>query len=136
MATKKDPVKRTISIHGKEYLPVSERVNDFRKAHPLPDGSLCIRTEMVHADDGTVIMRAEIADLEGRVLATGYAEESRTRSGISASTPTRPGGSSSPGMPPALPLTLAPNVTAPSGISLNRPAPGKPSYQSRSRLSL
>jgi len=76
--------KRTVTIHGKEYKPVSLRIEEFRADHPLPDGPLCIRTELVSIDADTVVMRSEIADMEGRILATGYAEEVRTNRGINA----------------------------------------------------
>lgn len=68
----------TINIHGKEYQTVALRVQMFREAHP--DWSLT--TSVMDRDAQCVVMQATIADTEGRVLATGHAEEYRTSSQI------------------------------------------------------
>lgn len=67
-----------VHIHGREYQTVALRVSRFREAHP--DYSLL--TEILSIDDSVVLMKAEIADPTGRVLATGHAEERRSASTI------------------------------------------------------
>lgn len=62
-----------VNIHGKEYQTVAYRVGKFREAHP--DFSLL--TEIVTRTDECVVMKATIANAEGRVLATGHSEEYR-----------------------------------------------------------
>ena len=69
-----------VKIHGKEYKTVALRVAEFRAAHP----DYTISTDLVEANDVLVIMKASILDNEGRLLATGYAEEVRAASKINA----------------------------------------------------
>lgn len=76
MATKDTGV---VNIHGKEYKTVAKRVDEFRSAHKT---DLSIITSLVDRDENTVVMKAEILDKDGRVIATGYAEEHRTASQI------------------------------------------------------
>ena len=67
-----------VSIHGKQYQTVSYRVNTFREEHP----DWGILTEVISADDERVVVRATIADPDGRMIATGYAEEVRGATNI------------------------------------------------------
>ena len=76
MATKDTGV---VNIHGKEYKTVAKRVDEFRQKHNM---DLSIITSLVDRDSDTVVMKAEILDKDGRVIATGYAEEHRTASQI------------------------------------------------------
>ena len=69
-----------VKIHGKEYKTVALRVAEFRQAHP----DYTISTELVEANDVLVIMKASILDNDGRLLATGYAEEVRAASKINS----------------------------------------------------
>lgn len=69
---------RTVSIKGKEYAQVNDRVKAFRKL--CPNGT--ITTEIEEMDDGVVTMKATVADEEGRVLGTGFAQEKETSSYI------------------------------------------------------
>lgn len=82
--------KDTVNIHGKEYETVASRVKRFRDTNGSEYG---IITELILADDSKVVMKASIvATLHQRhkdedtiyeqVIATGYAEESRTSSSI------------------------------------------------------
>jgi hypothetical protein len=66
-----------VEIHGKEYLTVARRIRDFRDKHP----DYTISTEVLSAAD-VVQMKATISDTEGRVLATGHAEEIRGSTNI------------------------------------------------------
>lgn len=76
MATKETGV---VNIHGKEYKTVAKRVDEFRQKHKT---DLSIITSLVDRDSDTVVMKAEILDNDGRVIATGYAEEHRTASQV------------------------------------------------------
>ena len=69
---------RTINIKGKEYVPVNERVKEFREKYP----ELRVLTELVSLDENSVVMKASVTDMEGNVLATGYAQEDRGSSNI------------------------------------------------------
>jgi len=66
-----------ISIHGKEYKTVALRVTEFREKHP--DWS--IKTKILSSAD-IIQIRASILDTEGRVIATGLAEEVRGATNI------------------------------------------------------
>lgn len=78
-----------VNIHGKEYQTVASRVQKFRE---LNNNRYSIVTEIIEANDKTVVMKASIYSLfkEKNVeaydtpilIATGHAEESRTSSSI------------------------------------------------------
>jgi len=70
-----------MDFRGKAYAPVAMRVEFLRRAFGTELG---ITTEIVVADERVVIMRATISDAEGRVLATGYAEEFRSSRGVNS----------------------------------------------------
>src|SRR5690554_1327474 len=70
----------TVNIHGKEYQTVASRVQDFRTTEATSDHSLL--TEVLFRDDEYVVMKASIIDPDGRVIATGHAEERRAASQI------------------------------------------------------
>jgi hypothetical protein len=67
-----------VNIHGKQYLTVARRTNDFRERHP----DYGIHTEILSIDDATVVCRAVITDEADRQISSGIAEESRTSSRI------------------------------------------------------
>lgn len=67
-----------IDIRGKEYQTVALRVKLFRDDFPL----FTLATEVVERDEDCVVMRAEITNEEGRIIATGHAEEYRKSSQI------------------------------------------------------
>lgn len=67
-----------VNIHGREYKTVALRVSEFRTDRP--DWS--ITTEIVEADAERVVMRATITHPDGRIIATGHAEEVRASSQI------------------------------------------------------
>lgn len=68
-----------VNIHGKEYFTVAKRVGMFRETHKL---DLSLVTDIVSRDADCVVMKATIHDSQGRVLATGHAEEYRKASQI------------------------------------------------------
>ena len=69
-----------VKIHGKEYLTVAKRVSNFRANEKYQNYSL--ETEVVELDDQKVVMKAFISNENGRVIATGHAEEKRQSSMI------------------------------------------------------
>lgn len=68
-----------VNIHGKGYKTVAKRVDEFRKEHKQELG---IQTNLVSIDERTMVIKAEIINKEGFVIATGYAEENRQSSTI------------------------------------------------------
>ena len=66
-----------VDIRGKSYNTVAKRVADFREKHP----DFTIETD-VQSNTDVVVLKAFIKDNEGRVLATGYAEEVRGSTNI------------------------------------------------------
>ena len=71
-----DKSKGEVEIHGSTYLTVARRVDDFRKSEDFKGWS--IETELVSAEDSMVVMKSTIRDSDGKVAATGYAEEDRS----------------------------------------------------------
>jgi hypothetical protein len=70
-----------VNIHGKQYHTVAKRVQDFRQSHP----TFGLITEVAFRDGNLVAMKASILDETGRVIATGHAEEDRTKGQINRS---------------------------------------------------
>jgi hypothetical protein len=68
-----------VNIHGKQYQTVAYRVGKFREIHSF---DLSLVTEIVSRDEECVVMKATIANMEGKVLATGHSEEYREASQI------------------------------------------------------
>jgi hypothetical protein len=71
-----DKSKGEVEIHGKIYLTVARRIDDFRRSEEFKDWS--IETELVSADESMVVMKSTIRDASGKVIATGFAEENRS----------------------------------------------------------
>ena len=71
-----DKNKGEVEIHGSTYLTVARRVDDFRKSEDFKGWS--IETKLVSAEDSMVVMKSTIRDSDGKVAATGYAEEDRS----------------------------------------------------------
>ena len=67
-----------VNIHGREYETVALRVQKFKAA--CPDHSLT--TEVLTRDAECVVMKASIYNPDGRLIATGHAEEYRKSSTI------------------------------------------------------
>lgn len=64
---------KTISIKGKPYVPVNERIRAFRSNEEWKGWSM--ETEMIELTEKRVVMKAVIKDCEGRVRADGIAYE-------------------------------------------------------------
>lgn len=69
---------RTISIKGKDYVTVNERLKYFREEYP----SWGLLSEVLHMDTETVTVKATIYDENGRPLASGLASEDKMSSMI------------------------------------------------------
>lgn len=67
-----------VKIHGREYKTVAKRVAEFKEQYP--DWSIV--TELVSANEETVVMKALVLDQDQRIRGTGYAEEKRSASKI------------------------------------------------------
>ena len=71
---------KTTNIKGKEYVEVNERIKYFRFAEEYKGWSLS--TEMVHLDGESCVVKATIANNEGYIVATGFAQEDKSSSYI------------------------------------------------------
>lgn len=69
---------QSIDVKGKDYVMVNKRVQAFRQL--APQGS--IQTEIVSLEDGVVTIKATVFDEDGKILATGHAQEKETSSYI------------------------------------------------------
>lgn len=67
-----------VKMHGKNYVMVKDRLSIFRRT--LPDWSIV--TQMEHCDEDMCIIKATIANDNGVIVATGYAQEFRMGSNI------------------------------------------------------
>ena len=73
-------MKGTVNLRGKQYKTVALRVAEFRANFP----DYGILTEVVSANERSVIMRAEVRNETGVTVATGHAEEVRTATGVNS----------------------------------------------------
>lgn len=67
-----------MKIHGREYRTVNEKIEEFRKEHP----DWTLSSELIKLEDNYCVFKATIQDPEGRVIATGHADEVKTTSGV------------------------------------------------------
>jgi hypothetical protein len=72
------PATGIIDIRGKSYQTVALRVQMFRERHP----DHALTTAVIARTEDCVVMRADISDPAGRLIATGHAEEYRKSSQI------------------------------------------------------
>jgi|11BtaG_2_1085332.scaffolds.fasta_scaffold07967_8 hypothetical protein len=72
---------KTTRIKGKEYVEVNQRVLFFRQEEKYKDWSILTELD-VKEDDSACIVKAIIANQEGRVVSTGYAREEKAASMI------------------------------------------------------
>lgn len=64
---------KTVSIKGKPYVMVHERIKHFRESDQYKGWSL--RSEIIEYKEGVVLIGAFIKDTEGNTIATGFAQE-------------------------------------------------------------
>ena len=69
---------KALDIKGKDYIPVNERIKAFRYIYPRGQ----ILTEIIGLENGICTMKAEAYDDQGKLLATGHAQEKETSSFI------------------------------------------------------
>ena len=69
---------KTINIHGKKYVPVSERLKYFREN--FKDYSLI--TDIIELTENRVVMKSIVKDKNGREIANGHAYEILTNHGV------------------------------------------------------
>lgn len=69
--TPKGTELKTITLKGKIYLPVAERILWFREEKP----NWTIRTTMIFSDESYSQAKAEILDETGRLIASGHKSE-------------------------------------------------------------
>lgn len=69
---------KTINIKGKEYVTVNERIKAFRNNYK----DYALTTEIIEMSDTHCVMKAFVIDPQGRVVATGYARETVSKSVI------------------------------------------------------
>ena len=67
-----------IEVKGKNYTCVAARISAFRELCPVG----AISTEILSLADGVVTMKTTITDENGKILATGMAQEKETSSNI------------------------------------------------------
>ena len=70
---KRAPAPIFTDIRGKKYETVASRLHRFRFAHPM----MSLVSDIISLDESSIVIRAAIMDDEGRVVATGHAEENR-----------------------------------------------------------
>ena len=68
----------TLDIKGKDYIPVNERIKAFRYIYPKGQ----IVTEIIGLENGICTIKASAYDEDGKLLATGHAQEKETSSFI------------------------------------------------------
>ena len=66
------------NIKGKEYVDVANRIQAFRQI--FPEGR--IKTEILDYSNGSVLIEASVYSTDGRLLATGHAQENQNASMI------------------------------------------------------
>jgi hypothetical protein len=69
---------KTVNIKGKEYVEVNERLKYFRQNFK----NYSLESEIINLTDGVVTIKAIIKDENGRIIATGLAQEKESSSFI------------------------------------------------------
>ena len=64
---------KTVNIKGKEYVEVNERLIFFRKTYP----NFSLTSEVLEKTDKSILILASIINEDGRVIASGMAEEEK-----------------------------------------------------------
>lgn len=67
-----------MDIKGKDYVDVAQRVQAFRSI--MPGGAII--TDLLSCEDGVCTFKATVYDADGKILATGHAQEKETSSYI------------------------------------------------------
>lgn len=78
------PDNGKIQIGGKTYHTVAHRLAEFRNSCPIEQG-WSIETECTSNADERIVFKAIIKNPDGRIVATGHAEEKRGSSQVNSS---------------------------------------------------
>ena len=65
---------KTIKIKGKSYVEVNERIIHFRANYP----DFSLSSNIVEIDAETCIIKAEVKNPDGDIVATGHAHEEKS----------------------------------------------------------
>jgi len=68
-----------VKIHGKEYVTVDERINEFRQKYP--DGQITSEIIEHNLETGFILIRSDIY-IDGKLIANGHAYEIKSASNI------------------------------------------------------
>ena len=71
---------KTVKIRDKEYVEVNERLKAFRTLPEYKGYSLI--SEIISLENGVITIKASIYDADGRIIATGLAQEKESSSFI------------------------------------------------------
>lgn len=71
---------KTVNIKGKEYVEVNERLKAFRTLPEYKGYSL--ESDVIALENGVITIKATIKDADGRIIATGLAQEKESSSFI------------------------------------------------------
>lgn len=69
---------KTVNIKGKNYVMVNERISYFRENFK----NWSLTSELVSLTEDSCVIKAVVSDENGRVMATGFAQENRESSMI------------------------------------------------------
>ena len=69
---------KTINIKGKDYVMVNERIKEFREKYK----GFSLISEIINLTEDMCVIKATILDADGKIVATGHAQEDRTSSMI------------------------------------------------------
>ena len=64
---------KTINIKGKKYVEVNERLKYFRSNYP----NYSLTSQITHIDSEMVVVKSDIINENGKVLASGHAHEEK-----------------------------------------------------------
>ena len=70
----------TMKLRSKDYAPVNERIKAFRKVYPTGK----ITTKIEERNEEGITMEAIVCDEKGEVIATGWASEKKSETGINS----------------------------------------------------
>lgn len=77
---KENKKMKSISIQGKKYVMVNERIKEFRENDKYKGWSL--ESEIIKLDENVCVIKAIVKDLTGTIRATGLAQEDKGSSFI------------------------------------------------------
>ena len=64
---------KTVNIKGKQYVEVNERLRYFRENYP----NYSLTSEVLDKTENSILILASVINEDGKILATGMAEEEK-----------------------------------------------------------